>query len=1092
MPTGTPVSQGSATGSTATTGSFTVPTGDLIVVASGIFAQGVSAATPSISDSVGLSWQLIGTLRSAGATRTRITVWAAVSTGVAMTVSVTSNDATTLSGRLFVGSVADASTDFTNHAEVSDATSGSPAPSLPTAPAANSLVMAFGAFNANPLTVSPPSGFTELAEIAAAGPSRPLEIAYDVGSPPQTAAWSTAAVESSALIVEMKSRVRVAGFGAAKLSGSAAIGRHRSIAGSGGVRFNGSGSFVAHRTIRASGSVRFIGSGLMAPRTRSIAGSGGVRLSGTARVNRRLRIVGSSTIRSTGAAVAAVKRLVAGAGQVAFGGTARIGRRRALRGTGALSLGGSAVIAKRRDRRTAGMFAAVIQIDGWDPVAGAAVAIRASSVNDERVCHVNGQTWWPVVGKLPVLRYDLFDGGFTGQIGTPASELALAIEPWADFGRYALADARIRIWTGAAGDAFGSYTLRFDGRVTEQPSIKDQIASIPFAVDDRWLDQPLLATYAGTTGIEGDAALKGTVKPLSIGAPRFVPGQMIDTVNNVIQLSAYGSIQDVEVAFERVIRRGASIGDYPSYAALVAATIPAGTWATSKAAGLVRLGAPPVGMISHHVKGDNAGPDGWVQTPGEIIKRIALIAGGSGRFDEGSMDALDSARPWNISIYQAAQTTARQLIQRIAASVNAVAGVDWLGQLFAVPIGFGSPTMTLNARGAALPPVGNVQQLAIGPPYWKLALQAERTWQVHALSDVAFWSTLVDRGDYSATEVYMEGSIVQYGGSSWVYINPTPTSGNAPPTLPTTSNTYWKSFVEQGPVGDTGNKTVTVYKRSATQPSTPTGNGTPSTWSLAPPSGSNPLWMSTSTQTAANVLIGSWSAPVRITGDDGATGATGSTGAPGRDAIPFYQTSTPSSPVVGDTWLNPSTKVWKRWNGSIWEQVQGDLAALSIITTAYIQLANIITAHIADLNVTTLKVADGAVSATTVFSATPVDQITGGSYQDIGSPAAQVSVNTATTAAAANQAVLIVATTLMHRGGSSDDTVACRCLRDGSTQIGREWIVDVTNDRATFTFGFVDMSPPANASPVYKIQARNDVGSPWVDVVYATGQLVKK
>ena len=54
------------------------------------------------------------------------------------------------------------------------------------------------------------------------------------------------------------------------------------------------------------------------------------------------------------------------------------------------------------------MLAVVAQIDGWDPVAGAAVAITAASHDDAAVCHLNGQTWWPSLVKLPTLRYDLF------------------------------------------------------------------------------------------------------------------------------------------------------------------------------------------------------------------------------------------------------------------------------------------------------------------------------------------------------------------------------------------------------------------------------------------------------------------------------------------------------------------------------------------------------------------------------------------------------------------------------------------------------------------------------------------------------------
>ncbi len=436
------------------------------------------------------------------------------------------------------------------------------------------------------------------------------------------------------------------------------------------------------------------------------------------------------------------------------------------------------------------MSAVLIQIDGYDPVAGAPVTLRASSVDDDRVCHLNGVVWWPALATLPPLRYDFFDGAFGGKIETPQSSLALAVEAWPDFGRYILADARIRLWTGEAGDAWGSFLLRKDGRLSSQPTMANGKASVSFAVDDRWLDTPLLTTYAGTTGAEGEAAQKGQPKPLAVGAPRYVPGQLVDSINSVVQLSAYGEIEGVEVALERLVRFEASIGDYASYAALAAATIPAGKWATCLAEGFVRHGAPPAGKLSYLVKGDKAGPDGWVRLPGSVIKRIALLSGGAGKINEASVAALDAARPWNISVYQGEQTTARELIQRIAASVNAVAGVDWLGKLFIAPVAFSAPLMTLDATGAALPPVESVEQLAIDAPFWRLAIGAEPTWAVHALSEVA--GVYVDRGRYDPDESYRDGHIVDLAdGSRWRYINAAASTGNAPPAPPATSNAWW-------------------------------------------------------------------------------------------------------------------------------------------------------------------------------------------------------------------------------------------------------------------------------------------------------------
>lgn len=446
----------------------------------------------------------------------------------------------------------------------------------------------------------------------------------------------------------------------------------------------------------------------------------------------------------------------------------------------------------------------VIQIDAWDPVAGAAVTLRAASHDDVGVCNLNGQSWWPALITLPRLRYDLFDGSFSGRVATPGSSLTLATAPWPNLARWTMADARIRIWTGAAGAPWAAWSLRFDGRVTAQPRIREGVAEIAFAVDDRWLDTPLLSLYAGTGGAEGVAALKGQPKPLALGAPRFVAGSLIDPVNSVWQVSAYGAIQGVEAALERLLRYGPSAGDHGSYAALVAATVPAGRWATCLAEGLVRFGAPPIGKVSFLLLGDRAGPDGWVRRPGRIIRRIALLAGGAGRINEASLSALDAARPYDISLQIEQQTTARELIQRIAASLNAVAGVSWLGQLFVSPVAIGAPTLTLAADGTALPPVAAVEALEAGAPFWRLGLGGEPTWAVHELGDIAFQTTLIDRGAYSAAETYREGNIVQSGGASWVYINPAPTSGNAPPAPPATSNAFWRVLAAAGADGVDG------------------------------------------------------------------------------------------------------------------------------------------------------------------------------------------------------------------------------------------------------------------------------------------------
>ncbi len=467
------------------------------------------------------------------------------------------------------------------------------------------------------------------------------------------------------------------------------------------------------------------------------------------------------------------------------------------------------------------MPAFLIRIDAFDPVAGAPVSLRASSVDDDRVCHLDGNIWWPGIAQLPALRYDLIDGALSGRIVTPGSSLALMVDAWPSLPRYAFPDARVRIWSGEPGQAWDLWVLRFDGRATGQPRISDGRADLPFAVDDRWLDEPLLATYAGTGGIEGEAALKGQPKPLALGAPRFAGATLVDSTNLVLQLSAYGAIEDIEVAFERVARFSPSVGDFNDYASLIAAPVPAGKIATARALGLVRHGAPPVGKLSYHLKGDKGGAAGWARLPGALIGRIAEIAGAAGRVYGASLAALDAARPWPSSWIFAEQITRREAMQRIAASVNSAVGVDWLGRLFAVPVAIGAPSVMLDATGAALPPVARVQQLEVDPPFWRLAMEAERTWEPHGLAEIAFTATPEPAGLLDPARTYREGQIVELpNGSQWLYVNATPSSGNAPPVTGT-SNAHWEQLRPPitGPdIGVAAGATRNILYRQTTDP----------------------------------------------------------------------------------------------------------------------------------------------------------------------------------------------------------------------------------------------------------------------------------
>lgn len=426
---------------------------------------------------------------------------------------------------------------------------------------------------------------------------------------------------------------------------------------------------------------------------------------------------------------------------------------------------------------------------------GSIVPVRAANANDPAACHLDGLQWDPALAQVPVLSYALFGGAFQNAITLPQAQFALATTalaqvPVALLAALRFAGARVRIWTGALGDPWSGYRLRFAGRIADEPEIASFLATFTAAPDDAWLDVPLLSTYAGTGGLEGPEDLTGTVKPLVLGAARFVPGVLIDPVDNVYQISAYGPVQAIVDVYDRLAPLGAS-GDHADLAALLAASIAPGDFGTCLAFGLIRLGAPADGKVSVDIEGDAAGAGGFETRAGGFIARLAELGGGA--TVPANIAKLDLARPWDQCRVFDQQGTARQFIQELADSVAAVAGISWAGVFFVQPYGFGEPVATLDARGTSQPLVTDISQRPVATPFWRLATYAAITWSVHSADEIATGFTL--RGLYSAARTYrLDDLVTDTGGATWLYINATPTTGSPLPVLPATSNTWWQQL----------------------------------------------------------------------------------------------------------------------------------------------------------------------------------------------------------------------------------------------------------------------------------------------------------
>lgn len=473
------------------------------------------------------------------------------------------------------------------------------------------------------------------------------------------------------------------------------------------------------------------------------------------------------------------------------------------------------------------------KVSPLNPSTGNRVDLYISSAQNRAVTGLNGQVWEPAMAASPTLSINLWQGDFREPIDTGGASFSVNMGvlkmTYAGCDAYNWSGAPVEIYAEEPGTAW-PWSTRFKGRVASY-SRRSDVLTINASIETELFDKNILtATYAGTSGAEGGADLKGRLKPLVVGWAENVEPILIDTVNNVYQFSGYGAIEAVSVLYERAASFGASVGDYATYAALVAATIPAGRWGTCLAAGMVRLGAPAAGVITGDVRGHRVG-GATPRLSGAVISALATIAGVStANIETATLTSLDTAVPYPINLVLTEQVQWREMAAQLALACNWQSGITLPGKWFTLAVTLsGSEVITLNAQGAAMPQVIASDEADVSLPYYQTIFGANRCWRTQTSDEIAFTAELIDRGTYSGSETYREGNIVTTSdGARWLYINVTAGSGNAPPTLPTTSNAYWSNMTAASPVAVIGyltNESHNVFADSSGAVSTWTGAG---------------------------------------------------------------------------------------------------------------------------------------------------------------------------------------------------------------------------------------------------------------------------
>lgn len=284
------------------------------------------------------------------------------------------------------------------------------------------------------------------------------------------------------------------------------------------------------------------------------------------------------------------------------------------------------------------------------------------------------------------LGVSVYRSGRTGGYGSlEVGELRLVNsdgrhDPWIDYGF----DGRqvvLRLYK--VGVPYAQMPKLFTGTVDGPPEITRAMLRLRLRDKQHVLEVPVCANFYGGTNIPPDGVdglpgdLKGRRLPRGYG---HVLNATPDQVNTSLQIFRVhdGAVADITDVYDQ----GAPFtkhSDYPNNAALQAAAVPAGNYATCFAEGLFRLNSSIAGQVTaDFLEGATVAS----RSAAQVIKRIALAAGlSTDEISEADVINLDAMQPAVVGIYLTGETSAREAINLVAESIGAYVVFDTNGVL---------------------------------------------------------------------------------------------------------------------------------------------------------------------------------------------------------------------------------------------------------------------------------------------------------------------------------------------------------------------------------------------------------------------------
>lgn len=178
--------------------------------------------------------------------------------------------------------------------------------------------------------------------------------------------------------------------------------------------------------------------------------------------------------------------------------------------------------------------------------------------------------------------------------------------------------------------------------------------------------------YGGTGGADGDADIKGHIKPIGFGNCFNVTPKLINAQNLVYQVSCT-SILAIDAVKDGGVPLVAT-GDHATYAALEAAVLDLDEFATCLALGLFRTGGKTVSICTADFRGDDDTINGasYPHNRAQIVRRIATGRGNIRLSDPSEVDtqtlrALDLSQPATLGYYFDKEITKADAISQVMA-----------------------------------------------------------------------------------------------------------------------------------------------------------------------------------------------------------------------------------------------------------------------------------------------------------------------------------------------------------------------------------------------------------------------------------------